>query len=99
VVQRDARWFAAPDEFRPTRWADGLAQRLPRFAYFPFSGGPRLCIGRSFALMETALVTATLAQQFDVALQPGAQVSPRPTLSLRFAGGLPVVLRRRSRLA
>ena len=71
VVHRDPRWFDAPDEFRPQRWDDGLAQRLARFAYFPFSGGPRLCIGQAFAMLETTLATATLVQRFRVELQPG----------------------------
>jgi cytochrome P450 len=95
VVHRDARWFDAPDEFRPQRWADGLAQRLARFAYFPFSGGPRLCIGQAFAMLETTLATATLIQRFRVELQPEARVEPLPTLSLRFKRGLPVRLLQR----
>src|SRR6185436_20006583 len=48
-VQRDPRFFDDPDAFRPERWEGGLALRLPRFAYFPFGGGPRLCIGNTFA--------------------------------------------------
>src|SRR3569833_4115371 len=74
VVHRDSRWVEQPERFWPERWADGLAQRLPRFAYFPFSGGPRLCIGQSFALMETALILATVLQQFQLVLEPGARV-------------------------
>jgi cytochrome P450 len=61
VVHRDARWFDDPEVFRPERWADGLIQRIPRYAYFPFGGGPRICIGNNFALMETALILATIA--------------------------------------
>src|SRR5262249_27937488 len=60
VVQRDPRWFHQPEEFHPERWEGDLAQRLPRYAYFPFGGGPRLCIGNTFALMETVLVLATI---------------------------------------
>jgi cytochrome P450 len=52
VVHRDRRWFEDPEAFRPERWAGDLARRLPRFAYFPFGGGPRQCIGNAFALME-----------------------------------------------
>ena len=46
VVHRDRRWFEDPEAFRPERWAGDLARRLPRFAYFPFGGGPRQCIGK-----------------------------------------------------
>src|SRR5262245_57730240 len=71
VLHRDPRFFDNPDQFRPQRWADGLAQRLPKYAYFPFGGGPRLCIGSTFAMMNAVLVLATMAQRFRVALAPG----------------------------
>jgi len=54
TVHRDERWYDAPEEFRPQRWEGDLLKRLPRFAYFPFGGGPRQCIGNTFALMEAA---------------------------------------------
>src|SRR5712691_9602973 len=56
VIQRDPRWFDDPQGFRPERWLDGLAKRLPRFAYFPFGGGPRLCMGQAFAMLENVLI-------------------------------------------
>src|SRR5262249_49726005 len=95
VTHRDPRFFDAPDEFRPERWADGLAQRLPKYAYYPFGGGPRLCIGNTFALMETALVLATIAQQFRFTVVPGHPVVPRPTFTLRPEHGIKAVLARR----
>ena len=52
VIHRDPRFFDDPEAFRPERWADGLAKRIPRYAYFPFGGGPRICIGNGFAMME-----------------------------------------------
>ncbi len=64
VVHRDPRWFDAPMEFRPERWEGDLLKRLPRFAYFPFGGGPRQCIGNNFAVMEAVLLLATIAQKF-----------------------------------
>ncbi len=70
VIHRDPRWYDDPDAFRPERWADGLLQRIPRYAYFPFGGGPRICIGNSFALMEAALVLATIARRFRLAPRP-----------------------------
>ncbi len=68
-VQRDARWFDEPTRFLPDRWLGDLRERLPRFAYFPFGGGPRICIGNHFAIMEAVLVLATILQQrtFSVA--------------------------------
>ena len=95
VVHSDPRWFPEPEAFRPERWADGLLERLPRFAYFPFAGGPRVCVGAAFANMEAALVLATLAQRFRLHLAPGAEVEPRPYVTLRPHPGLPMRLEAR----
>jgi cytochrome P450 len=95
VIHRDARWFADPDEFRPERWEGGLMQRLHRYAYFPFGGGPRICIGNNFALMEAALVLATVAQKFRLRLAEDARVTPLATMTLRPAHGVKVVLSKR----
>lgn len=83
VVHRDPRYFDDPERFYPERWADGLAKRLPRYAYFPFGGGQRVCIGNTFALMELPLVLATIAQRFRFALPPGPPVLPKPQLTLQ----------------
>ena len=96
VIHRDPRCFDDPESFRPERWADGLAKRLPRYAYFPFGGGPRICIGNSFAQMEAVLLLATIARRFRLALAPGAVVRPFPTMTLRPDGGVKVVVTRRS---
>ena len=92
TVHRDPRFYEAPEDFRPQRWANGLASRLPRFAYFPFAGGPRGCIGSSFAMMEATMVLATIAQRFRPRLVPGHPVVPLPALTLRPADGLPMTL-------
>ncbi|HEU5115815.1 MAG TPA: cytochrome P450, partial [Isosphaeraceae bacterium] len=68
VLHRDSRWFDDPLTFRPERWLDGLAKRLPRYAYFPFGGGPRVCIGNQFALMESVLLLSTIARRFRLEL-------------------------------
>jgi cytochrome P450 len=94
VTQRDPRWFDEPERFHPDRWAGGLAQRLPKFAYFPFGGGPRVCIGNTFALMEAALVVATIFRQFRYELVPDFPVVPAPVMTLRPKNGIHVVLRR-----
>ena len=83
VIQRDPRFFDDPERFLPGRWADGLARRLPKYAYFPFGGGPRVCIGNTFALMEAVLVVAAVARRFRFTAPPGPPVRPRPAITLR----------------
>jgi len=95
-VHRDARWYDAPDEFRPERWEGDLLKRNPKFAYFPFGGGPRQCIGNTFALMETALTIATIAQQFRFRLVPGHPVVPLASITLRPRYGIRVVMESRT---
>ena len=96
TVHRDRRWYDAPDEFRPERWEGDLLKRLPRFAYFPFGGGPRQCIGNTFALMETALILATIAQQFRFRLVEGYPVVPLASITLRPRHGIRAVLELRT---
>jgi cytochrome P450 len=95
VVHRDSRWFDDPEVFRPERWSEGLIQRIPRYAYFPFGGGPRICIGNQFAMMEATLILATIATKYRLRLAPDAVVVPLPTATLRPAHGVKVVLSRR----
>jgi cytochrome P450 len=95
VVHRDARWFDEPDAFRPERWDGDLARRLPRFAYFPFGGGPRQCIGNGFAMMEAVLLLATIAQRFRLALVPGQRITPTPYVTLRPEPDIRMQLTRR----
>ena len=96
TVHRDARWYDAPEEFRPERWEGDLLKRNPKFAYFPFGGGPRQCIGNSFALMETALTLATIAQQYRFRLVEGHPVVPLASITLRPRYGIRVVMESRS---
>jgi len=96
AIQRDARWFEAPDEFRPERWENDFQRTLHRYAYFPFGGGPRFCIGQSFAQMEAVLLLATLAQRFRVEVLPKPAPTPDPTVTLRPKHGLRVRLCRRA---
>lgn len=92
VVHRDPRFFDDPDAFRPERWADGFAERLPKFAYFPFGGGPRVCIGKEFALLEVALVLATIMRRFRFRTVPGHRTWPLPSLTLRPEYGMRMTL-------
>jgi cytochrome P450 len=70
VLHRDHRYFGEPEAFRPERWMGNLARELPRFAYMPFGGGPRICIGQRFATIEAILMLATMAQRFSMEWQP-----------------------------
>lgn len=96
TVHRDPRWYDAPEEFRPERWEGDLLKRLPRFAYFPFGGGPRQCIGNSFALMEAALVLATIAQHYRFRIVEGHPVVPLASITLRPRHGIRVTLESRT---
>src|SRR5919112_3950939 len=95
VIQRDPRWFADPLAFRPERWGDDSTSRIPKYAYFPFGGGPRLCIGNYFATMEAVLILATIARRFRLRLAPGQKIEVLPALSLRPKHGLKVKLDQR----
>jgi cytochrome P450 len=87
IVQRDPRWWDAPQAFRPERWmAPEFEASLPRFAYFPFGGGPRKCIGEGFAWMEGVLSLATLARRWRLRLAPDARVVPEARITLRPVG-------------
>jgi len=92
VMHRDPRYYDDPDAFRPERWLDGLADRLPAGAYFPFGDGPRRCIGQGFAMLEASLVIATLAQRFRFSLVPGEVVVPEPLVTLRPRNGIRMTL-------
>ena len=95
VIQRDPRWFNDPHAFRPERWGEEAISRLPKYAYFPFGGGPRLCIGNYFATMEAVLLLSTIARRFRLRLAPGHKVEVLPALSLRPQHGLKVTLEAR----
>jgi cytochrome P450 len=96
VVHRDPRWFPDPESFLPQRWANGLAERLPPFAYFPFGGGPRICIGAAFARMEMVLLLASMISRFRMNLASGANIEPLASLTLRPRTGMPMVVEKRS---
>ena len=97
VVHRDSRWYDAPEEFRPERWENDLWKRLPRFAYFPFGGGPRQCIGNAFALMEATLILATIARKFRLRLVANHPVAPLASITLRPRHGVRVTLESRGK--
>jgi cytochrome P450 len=95
VAHRDPRYYDDPDTFRPERWIEGLANRLPAGAYYPFGDGPRRCIGQGFALLEAAIVIGTLAQRFRFRLVPGHVVEAEPLVTLRPRNGIRMTLQAR----
>jgi cytochrome P450 len=88
VTQRDARWFVDPLRFDPDRWTPELETALPRFAYFPFGGGPRQCIGEHFAWLEGVLLLAVFAQKWRLRLVPDHKVEMQPSITLRPKNGI-----------
>ena len=96
VVHRDARWWKEPERFDPDRWTPETRAALPKFAYFPFGGGARVCIGEHFAWMEGVLLLATLAQRWNLRLKPGHPVAYRALLTLRPRYGMQMTVHSRS---
>lgn len=90
VTHRDPRFWPDPERFDPDRFRPGQAEDRHRFAYLPFGGGPRKCIGDYFALIEAQLVLATLLSRVQLRVQPGYEVVPEPLFALRIGGGLPM---------
>jgi cytochrome P450 len=92
VTHRHPGVWPDPETFDPDRFTPERCAGRPRFAWYPFLGGPHQCIGQDFALMEITLIVAMLIQSFRFHLPPGALVEPQPILSLRPRGGLSLIL-------
>ena len=92
LMHRSPEWYDEPEAFRPERWLDGRLSRLPQFAYFPFGGGPRTCVGSHFALMEMGVVLAAIARELSwtvsapepLPLLPSVTLRPDAPISARF---------------
>jgi len=96
AVHRSRRHFDDPDAFRPERWTDEMEARLPRFAYFPFGGGARTCIGNHFALHESHYALTTILRAYELAALPGVHVATQVGVTmLPRKGSLPLAVRRR----
>ena len=98
VNHRDQNFFPDPEEFRPERWQDGLAKRLPKFAYYPFGGGQRICVGSTFALIEATIILAAVGQHYQFTVDPDAVIDIKPQITLLPANGIPATLECRSRI-
>jgi cytochrome P450 len=95
VMQRSHRFFEKPDEFTPERWKNDFEKTLLKGVYFPFGDGPRVCIGKSFAIMEAILVLATIGQNFRLDLVKNQKIIPKQSFTLRPKEGIQVVITKR----
>ena len=91
VVHRDPRWFPDPDRFDPERWTPEAKASRPKFSYFPFGGGARVCVGEQFAWMEGILLLAAIGQRWRFELVPGHPVDYRALITLRTRHGMKMV--------
>jgi cytochrome P450 len=98
LTQRDPRFFSDPETFDPERWREDPVRtaKIPRFAYFPFGGGPRVCVGASFAMLEAMLLLAMIQQKFHLELVPGHPVEPQATVTLRPKHGIRMRVHKRT---
>jgi cytochrome P450 len=96
VTHRHPAFWDDPERFDPERFTPARVRERPRFAYLPFSGGPRLCIGNEFALMEAQLVLAMVALRFRLRAVPGVRVESESRITLRPRGGLPMTVTARA---
>ncbi|MEM7399572.1 MAG: cytochrome P450, partial [Pseudomonadota bacterium] len=95
VNHRDPRYFPDPERFHPERWEDNLAKRIPKFAYFPFGGGQRICVGNTFALLEAAIILAAVGQRFRFRIDDDAELGFKPQITLMPVAPIPVTLEAR----
>ncbi len=95
AMQRDQRFFDEPERYDPERFAPGWEERIPRYAYLPFGGGPRVCIGNGFAMLEARLILATVAQHYKLSLEPGETIRPIQLVTLRPSGPVRMTIERR----
>jgi cytochrome P450 len=95
TLHRDPRFYTEPDRFMPERWVDPGFSPPPRFAYLPFGGGPRVCIGNHFATMELALVLACMMQQVKLTVASDYKLRLSPVVTMRLTDNLRVLVKRR----
>lgn len=95
VMHRSPRYFDEPEKFKPERWNEDLEKQLPRGVYFPFGDGPRICIGKGFAMMEAVLLLATIIQKFELSILPEHPIVPQASITLRPEHGIKVILKKR----
>ena len=99
MVPLEARYFDNPEAFLPERWKSEAIKQLPKYAYFPFGGGPRICIGNTFAMMETVIVLAEVIRRFHFERTSNEPIPPLPSITVRLTKPLDVILHARGKPA
>jgi cytochrome P450 len=92
VVHRDARFFQNPEQFCPERWQDNLEQKLPRCTYFPFGAGPRVCLGKAFAMVQVMLILTMVVQKFRLILVSNQSLELLPSIALCPQQGIKMLI-------
>jgi cytochrome P450 len=95
AMQHSERYWDRPEEFKPERFAADKIKEMPRYAYFPFGGGARMCVGNNFAMMEMQIIMAKVCQQYNFSLPPDFEMELTPLITLRPKNGVPLRLERR----
>jgi cytochrome P450 len=95
LIQRDPRWYPDPERFDPERWTEEAQEKRPKFSYFPFGAGPRVCVGESFAWMEATMILSTMARKWRMRLVKDHPVDLDPKITIRPTFGLSMHLERR----
>jgi cytochrome P450 len=96
ILHRDERWWSRPYDFDPSRFSAENEPNIPKYAYLPFGGGPRICIGNHFALMEAQILLAVIASRYHLRLVPGTNVQPVRQVTTKPKTGLPMIVERRA---
>lgn len=99
VLHSDDRWWDDPREFRPDRWAGDLEAELPNYAYYPFGGGPRHCVGMRLATLILTLALATFVRRVDFSLESDPDPALRMAATLSPASDVRLQVRKRERIA
>ncbi|WDI40558.1 cytochrome P450 [Bremerella sp. P1] len=96
LMQRDSRFWDHPLDFDPDRWTDSTQKTMDQFAWFPFGAGPRICIGKAFAMLESVLIVATIASRFNLVLPSNQAIEPHASVTIRPSPGVQVICHERT---
>jgi cytochrome P450 len=93
AIHRDPRWYPNPEQFNPDRWTDEFTRTLPRCAYLPFSGEPRICVGQQFALLEATIILAMFMQRGNWQIDPKHTIATQASITMRPKNGIRMLVK------